>query len=540
MVSRARAHAAERQEHSFDLNAVPVKAKQNEPGFYSNGAKETKITEAWVKQRLLDSLSSIEFSKNDKIKEASASVFASEIFGLSFGDGAAIKAKTDEISLALKQICTLAISNGISAHDALDGLAQAGGSLFFVKHPALFVTMAKAAKAQFLPAMASLSSYPSVSEFVSSQPLLSERLVSAAGTHTFNAFQILAYPEVRSLILTRSDDFFGMLESFQYDYDKGPFLVSLGLSSNTKQLFDVFFEILSSKEIDYDGKIAVILANDKSPVNLRHIFQQEKENHAITQRYGIRPMRISGYFDDRQGINATSEDFEFEKRVKAKIKAVSSSLNISPEYLAAAIFQEGLVGIMSSSMRSNFNSFEDIGMESFGGKIDALKQKGLLRKDFSENVDFSGKTYYHNEINETGMKVFRVNFKTIENVIEAFGALFAESKQQFLAFSSGAKLSVEQVYAGTYFFYNTGGLAKDDYLKPDSEIKNERNVRLKHHMEKILKPDAGRLIFKGLKEISNPRFNYMRVLATAALLKERGAFEESVLPSAKPYIGAGE
>ena len=345
-------------------------------------------------------------------------------------------------------------------------------------------------------------------------------------------------------------------------------------------LFRLYCDILNSTEIDMAAKGAIfgsnairraahgeenafldgtsILQSQKMKVmGLLSLYGQEKENYKeYTLRFGVRPARVAGFFDGKKGKGDDDVSLTFEKRAIDAIKKAADQLGLGREFLAASLMQEGLVNVLNfvdmylvdrySGSEKTFviDSFHAMGMESFPGLFESLKKKGYLRGDFSENKDYRlDKASLHNEVNTLNRQAY---FKNIETAIEAFGAMMKHYQDQFYGVVGGRQLTKEQRMAGTYFFYNTGGITKKCWetagepamdgngKKGDSG----REANLKRYLEKIINAVDGKPRYGSKNDYgargpaifaskAPPDYNYARVLATVALLENSGVFKEN-------------
>ena len=258
-----------------------------------------------------------------------------------------------------------------------------------------------------------------------------------------------------------------------------------------RQILELCMGIATSKKFGDESKDKIMsspsIYNTRLKLGARialikHVISQETTMQKYTDKYGVRPMRITGFLDGKIGIGDDAEAVKLERKAKGKIFEVAAKLNIAPEFLAAAFFQEGGIMFFTDPRPDyGFNSIS-LGFDSFGLEMGKLKKKGYLRPGFSEengdiriNVNLpDGKTFLEYSYNEKGMKVLMVDFKDISSAIEAFGAILAGRRDAVLARlkRTGADPGAfkdEQIWAGTYLYYNTGSfnmLEKALSLKP--------------------------------------------------------------------------
>jgi len=334
------------------------------------------------------------------------------------------------------------------------------------------------------------------------------------------AFRALAEENVSAFFVSNSDV---VVEAFvEIANAIGPGLsrktfMSIVLYDGVSGLFvefpDEFVEVVKASDtrIDY---VLVYIARTISEVGRKKLLddyiaylKSEKEIlDLFTVKYGVRPMKMAGFLDRKAGIIDSPEyDIEYEKEVYAAIKQNAEEKNLDPEFLAAAMFQEGFVLLMDKRPEEySIDSIAKMGMDAFYSDLDSLKIEGYIRDDFVEGIEFKLGEMRNNEV---GFSVQMVYFKDTFAVVEAFSSMLAQRRDNFLdaADEMGVDietLSQEQIRAGSYLFYNAA---------------NPKSLLKKDGLENLLRKYAS--------TDNRYRFNYMRVVSTANYLKYQGIFE---------------
>jgi hypothetical protein len=243
----------------------------------------------------------------------------------------------------------------------------------------------------------------------------------------------------------------------------------------------------------------------------RVVISEEIGMRRFTEKYGVRPMRIMGFFDGKAGIHDPDYyDATMEQNMKSGIMEIAERQGLNPNFLAAALFQEGFINKMDQTKFQFYikdvDSFSEVEMDSFYVEIDELKRGGYIPHGFGDSGEFE----IGSEVtNENGFRSRRVKFKTQHDAFEAFGAMLAARRDRFLLQAKKMgyqpdKLSPEVVWAGTYLYYNAANPQK-----------------------KVEDIGVGNLLDKYTptkQSIADFRYNYMRVVSTADYLRAGGTF----------------
>ncbi len=236
---------------------------------------------------------------------------------------------------------------------------------------------------------------------------------------------------------------------------------------------------------------------------------EQKSFEPFIARYGIRPMKVAGYLDEKPGIlDGVEYNAGYEKEVRTAVLKIAKEKKIDPEFLAAAVFQEGYVLHMQKKPDDyTIDSFGEMGMDAFHSDLQALKDSDYIRMDFNEGREFK---VLREETNEGGFTGKTVVFKDASAVIEAFGAMLAQRRDIFIKAvremgQDPEKLSREQMWAGAYLFYNA--------VDPKQKLRELGPENL------LTKYEGG--------QARGYRYNYMRVVCTAAYLKSLGILAET-------------
>lgn len=123
---------------------------------------------------------------------------------------------------------------------------------------------------------------------------------------------------------------------------------------------------------------------------------------------------FTGYLDDQR-----------EVRIFKAIHSAAKRTDISPSFLSAIVFHEGLNLWMDAhrwNLYVEINAFNDLGADRFYKEKNDLIQGGFLRSNFGSK-DFY--TVSGNLEGETGEQHIDVNFKNVEAGIEAVAAMLA-------------------------------------------------------------------------------------------------------------------
>ncbi len=231
---------------------------------------------------------------------------------------------------------------------------------------------------------------------------------------------------------------------------------------------------------------------------------QSKLKEEITKNWEVAPMLIFGWLDEPKK----------EGRIIEALKYTSENSGLSPYFLTAAAFNEGLNEHIELGYYENQNKEISgkgfLGLDYFGSESDELKRRGFLRKDFRE--------YESNYlINEKGEQTTSANFQNINYGLEAFAAALSKRRADFLndAKNLGYDLKTlgeNQINYWTYLYYNCGeGCGRD---------------RIKRNGLDLPKNPGTQGI--GTNPSRDPNYNSKRVLATTELIKKAGLFEKKM------------
>lgn len=293
---------------------------------------------------------------------------------------------------------------------------------------------------------------------------------------------------------------------------------------NSKRIGAMFGRI--GRELDGEAiKRVLITLYERMPDILDSVFFDKFETTIIfeevlmkkfTDKYGIRPIRASGFFDMKQGaFDTEASGISLEQRVHDKIFSIAKKINISPNFLAAALLQEGFIGIMMNPATADkpysIDSFSTLGMDAFLAEIDSMKKSNYLPKGFGENNEYG---YYYKATNEAGFESTQVHFRDVDTAIEAFGALLALRRDRFVRAINdrGYKLnevSEETLWAGVYLFYNAAN--------PEKKLDG---IGIKRLLDKY---NANLFSYDRINKV---KYNYLRVVSTADYLRESGVFSK--------------
>ena len=237
----------------------------------------------------------------------------------------------------------------------------------------------------------------------------------------------------------------------------------------------------------------------------RQAYKFKEAKAEIEAKYGVPVNDVTLYLNDYT-----------EGHLIKSIISVSDNYNrfgISPEFLTAAAFKEGLNFFMDQKYYSNPNIAMEaayLGVHDFPVNVEKLKRDGFLRQGFNQFTTLG-------QIKTTtliGMTRFdnAGDFTNVQYAIEAFAASLAERKTDFLSYARSQgygknQLSQEQIDYWTYVSYNCGKGCMRSRFNENPEIpKNTKTVGTR----------------------TDPDFNSKRVLTTAEFLKKGGLFDKTI------------
>ena len=256
----------------------------------------------------------------------------------------------------------------------------------------------------------------------------------------------------------------------------------------------------------------VVDAATKVRINSNRVNYRDVNSYIdkTVKDYGVKPMKLVGYFDDRSEerlINAYAETFK-------KYPGLDRNLII------AGSANEGFMnGFVDNSYYTHpddrVSGFFALGLDHFGEEVDGLKRGGCgrnldepcLRSDFSEfDID--------NHVNEKSESVVSATFNNMEAGLEAQASRTLRSRDQFLydARSLGintGKMTNKDIAFWTYRYYNSG----------------EKNGKVFLSRERGAVPKAGEIIPERIGVYSNSKHNAWRVASTQELLSNLKLFD---------------
>ncbi len=185
----------------------------------------------------------------------------------------------------------------------------------------------------------------------------------------------------------------------------------------------------------------------------------EAKRRALADKYGVLPLRWLGFVDDVREVGA----------VQAFQKAAQPKLGVPVDWLYVIAVGEGLNGLLSADGTSfvpptyddRVSGFSELGVDTFGTRVEGLKKRGLLRQNFAEGVDYLTMP----DTNEKDEPVVSASFPDLARGLEALASMIAAERQQFLVDARrvlGADraehLTDEQLFFFTYVYFNAGPL----------------------------------------------------------------------------------
>lgn len=252
------------------------------------------------------------------------------------------------------------------------------------------------------------------------------------------------------------------------------------------------------------ARVYSTIAGDVAPIAGRALEaskRREELKQNIQQKYGVAPMHMMGWVDDKREVG-----------IVRSLLFASRASGLSPEFVTAAAFQEGLNVFIEKEYYQNPNvklySDAVLGLMHFPEEADNLKRKGFLRRDFQGEKgylsEYSSKYYYTQY------------FSNVQEALEAFTATLAERKADFLTYARNkgydvGRLSEDQINYWTYTSFNCGKSCMRERAKESLDIPVGAGTIQMTHVGNI-----------------DPHWNAKRVLATTDLIKQARLYERAI------------